>query len=242
MKNYNCDCMPHTGRDALGRFTPHRLLTTLPDDAANPWWDPAGAGLCVWGAWQAKGVADFATSLVDLSGNGNNLVDPGGAGTPGWNAINGWIFDGIANYLTTTFVPQNDGSQSMLIQFSNIPAPAATQICGADNGANRRFAISPYRAGTNVLYMQGGITTIAPGLTAGNFGIGGQQGYRNGVADGAAIGAWAGASVNVVGVGAWIAGGGAATFQNCNVQAFVIYDCSLIAPQMLAVATAMAAL
>ena len=38
------------------------------------WWDPNGVGLSVIGAWRAKGAADYATSLLDLTGS-QNLVE-----------------------------------------------------------------------------------------------------------------------------------------------------------------------
>lgn len=209
----------------------------LDEAVAAPWWDPDGEGLCVWAAYQSVGATSFAASLVDRSPSTNTAVDPGGAATPGWNAVNGWIFDGIANYLTTTFVPQNDQSQSVLVQFTGIANQNV--ICGQSDAAGRRFQILPNRLGAHIRYTNGGSADQPPSLLAGNLGIAGNQGYRNGGADGAPIGAWVGAAVAsfLIGTNSVMA-----TFCACNIQALAIYDCTLTAPQMLAIATAMAAL
>lgn len=203
------------------------------------WWDPNGEGLCVWSAYQPKGALNFASSLIDLTGNGNNAGDPGGANTPAWDAINGWGFDGLNDYIMTTFVPQNDQSQSALVQFTNV-GNVNTVLFGSQSLVNRVFAIIPDRAITSTRYFNGGNITTVPGLLNGNLGIGGNQGYRNGLPDGGAIGAWAGVPIGSVYIGAYFPGNAA----NCQVQiqAFALYDCVLTPPQMLAVATAMAAL
>jgi len=208
--------------------------------AAVPWWDPNNEGLCAWSAYQPVGAASFAASILDLSGNGNDAGDPGGAATPGWDAINGWVFDGVGDYLTTTFVPANDQSQSILVQYTGAAANNAATL-GTDNAANRMFQIFPNTVAANVVYRNGNQVAVAPGLIAGNLGIAGNQGYRNGAADGGAIGAWAGVSALAVYIGC-TNNGAPIFFRACNIQAVAIYDCILTAPQMLAIATAMAAL
>lgn len=212
----------------------------LDSRAAFPWWDPNGGGLCVWSAYQPIGAASFAASLVDLSENGNPAGDPGGAATPVWDAVNGWRPDGIQTYLTTTFNPQTDQSQSMLVQFTNA-AVSNGRIAGAQAAANRRFTLTPNSAAGGNTYENGGLINGAAGaFPAGNIGVAGNQGYRNGVADGAPIGAWGAAIPDTVYIGAW--GAPAGFFKDVDIQALAIYDCVLTAPQMLAIATAMAAL
>ena len=39
------------------------------------WWDDDGAIGCCVGAWQPKGAASYAASLLDLSGNGNDVIE-----------------------------------------------------------------------------------------------------------------------------------------------------------------------
>lgn len=209
-----------------------------PMGGAPDWWDPNGDGLCIWGAWQAKGAASLAASYNDLSGNGNNVA-PGVV--PGWNAVQGWIFAG-AQWLDTSFVPQNDQTQSILVQFAN--AIAATGIVvGMRNAGGSRFEIIPYFAGVpSVNYGNGAGANVVPPLQTGNLGIAGNRGYRNGVAEGAALGAWIGAPTFSVYIGARNNNGVVAFPITSDVYAVAIYDCTLTAPQVAAVAAAMAAL
>jgi len=212
---------------------------------APGWWDPNNEGLCVWSAYQPKGAASFAASLVDLSGNGNNAGDPGGANTPGWDAVNGWTFVSVnAEYLTTTFVPQNDQSQSMLGQFTNYGFAAAQYLCGCRGGAPTidRWYIGMRLVAADIYYGNGGVSNVTPTIAAGNVGVAGNSGYRNGVAEGGAIGAYGVAPTQPLYIGSANIGGGPVGPIDASIQAFVVYDCTLTAPQMLAVATAMAAL
>lgn len=58
--------------------------------SASSWWSGAYA------AWQAKGAASYAASLVDLTGNGKNLTE---GSAPTWDAGTGWTFNGGTNVL-----------------------------------------------------------------------------------------------------------------------------------------------
>ena len=209
--------------------------------AAADWWDPNGDGLCVWSAYQPKGAASQAASYLDLSGNGNDAV----VGTaPTWNAVNGWIFT-PNQYLTTTFVAQNDQSQSVIIQVTNVVGgPGARYAAGSRNaGQADRFYIAPDAGGgANVYYGNGGFVAAAPAMVLGNLAVAGNQGYRNGVADGAAIGAFGWVPDQPLYIGAINQSGGALNFFAGYIQVMAIYDCTLTAPQVSVVATAMAAL
>ncbi len=78
-------------------------------------------------------------------------------------------------------------------------------------------------------------------LLAGNMCVAGNQGYRNGVADGAAMAA--GGPFNVAAsIGCYNNGGVQASFCAVNVQAFAIYDITLTATQVAAMAAEMATL
>lgn len=231
--------MPHT---PIGRHT----LTPLGQArgvAALPWWNPDGAtpAGATFGAWQAKAAASFAASLIDLTGNGNNLGDPGGAGTPGWDAINGWIGDGIADHLTTTFVPANDQSQTVLVQFTGLVATTLTDyLCGATN-AGGSFAIGQSTVINRCWYGNGVVIGVIPALAAGNLAVAGNTAYRDGAPDGGPMGVWGGASTRTVYLLA-LNLGFPTNFVAANVQAFVIYQNTLTGPQVLARAVAMAAL
>lgn len=211
--------------------------------AASPsWWDPSGEGLSVWGAWQAKGAVDYATSLTDLSGNGNNLVRVGN--DPLWNVATGWSdFLGQSAALETSFVPQNDQSQTMIVQYAGNPAASnVNTLAGAYTAANRAFRLRARSAANVIIYDNGALQAGAAWLVAGNLAVSGSQGYRNGVADGGAIGAWGGASTFSVWIGALNFAGVALGYFDKEIHAVAIYDVAITAPQVLAVATAMAAL
>lgn len=201
------------------------------------WWDPDNEGLCIYQAQQPKGAVSFAASLLDISGTGNNAGDPGGVATPPWDAVNGWKFDGIADYLTTTFVPQNDQSQTVIVQFTNVTNLG--YLCGVSVGGGRRLTIRPDSGGgTGVRYENGGAVLVVPALLAGNLALAGDRGYRNGVAEGAAMAAWGAPIVLTLTIGAR----SGAIWGAVYVQAFAIYDCTLTAPQLLSIANAMALL
>lgn len=208
----------------------------------NPWWDPNGDGLCIWSAYAAKGAASLAASYTDLTGNGNNA----GVGVaPTWDGVNGWIFNGVDQYLTTTFVPQADQSQSMIVQFTNLTT--AQVLCGLQSDTNSSdYLMLRGDKGTNeVLYRNGSAAVVvAPSFLAGNLCVAGNAGYRNGAAEGGAIAAWAGAApTTTVFIGAMQDNTGpAVNFDAYYCQAFALYDCTLTAPQVAAVQTAMAAL
>lgn len=224
-------------------FGTRRLFPRKP---AAFWWDPNDDGLCVWSAYQPKGVANFAASLVDLTGNGNNAGDPGGASTPPWDAVNGWKFDGLADYLTTTFLPQNDQTQTMIIQFTNASLAQTTYLAGSRAtvaSVDRFYLTNSFPTlGNSVLYGNGGLTQTLPSMTAGNLCVAGNQGYRNGAVDGGAIGAYGIAPMFVVYIGQLNLGGIPSIGKAYYCQAFALYDCTLTAPQVAAVAAAMTAL
>lgn len=216
------------------------VLVSYPTGA--DWWDPNDEGLCIIAAYQPKGAANLAASYVDLSGNGNNC-GPGVA--PGWNAVNGWIFtQASAQFLVTGVVPASGWSG--LVQFTNAsdPGNAVSQIFGRRTGGINldRFGVGVFATGPIRFYLSGqqvNVATVLP-LSA-NMGIAAQQGYFNGVAEGAPIAPWGPNGASDIYIGARNEGV-ARFFAEVQIQALAIYNCTLTGPQMLAVATAMAAL
>lgn len=201
--------------------------------SAPKWWDPLGGNLCVWAAYQPKGAADLASSYLDLSGNGNS-TGPGVA--PAWDAVNGWTFDGGTQYLVTTFTPQVDQSQSMVVQFTN--AADNQTLCGSYNPA-AGFLIQNFA--TNVVYHNGASVFVLPVLLSGNLCVAGSFGYRNGVLDAVGIAnLWT--APFAVYIGALNLAGAPAQFSQASIQALAIYDCILDGPTVALIAAAMAAL
>lgn len=203
---------------------------------AGPWWDPDNEGLCLWEAWLAKGAGNYANSLLGLA-NGRNLTEV--VGPPLWTDAKGWYsflaLGGRA--LNTAFVPASDQSQSMIIQYDNNLA-INTILCGMYQSGRLFELRCAYLA--KVYYSNGGSVSIAP-THHGNLCVAGNQGYRDGVADGGAIGGYGSAPTLSVYIGA-ANGSGVYLSSNVDVWAFALYDCVLTAPQVAAVAAAMAAL
>lgn len=217
----------------------------VPIAAAGNWWDPNGEGLCIWAAYQPKGAASFVpASLTDLSGNGNDAIDPGGANTPGWDAVNGWTFDGIAQYLETLFVAQNDQSQAVILQYTNWNSTTFRDYaCGYQRASNARLGISGVWGGA-FNYENGGVaggSILNAGTSTGNLAVAGDAGYLDGNPDAGPIGPWILGPSSGLFIGARNALGVASAHAALYIQAFAIYDCAPTAPQMLAIAAAMAA-
>lgn len=204
---------------------------------AGGWWDPNSDGLSVWAAYAAKGAADLAASYTDLSGNSH---DAGVGVAPTWDAVNGWKGDGATMYLTTGFSPQTDQSQTLLVQFTNGTAQAVQWLAGARSIDTRIFGIQSRYYG-DMQYMNGSILVVTPNIAAGNLAVAGNQGYRNGAVDGGAIGGYVGGTGSLY-IFCRNQAGTAQQFSSAYIQAFALYDTALTAPQVSAIAAAMAAL
>lgn len=213
--------------------------------AAGGWWDDFGdpaIAACVVGAYQGRNAANYLTSLVNLPNPGvNDLVELGG-GPPGWNPAQGWFnFLALARCFDTGLIPATDQSWSMLVQYDNVIGINGI-LAGSGPGINLYFFLQPSRGGAGVAYANGNFVQVAPPLATGNVGVAGNQGYRNGVADGGAIGPWALPNSIAIYLGAMNWMGAPLLHIDADIWAAAIYNCTLTAPQMLAVAGNMAAL
>jgi hypothetical protein len=195
------------------------------------WWQ--AVPVTPWAIYQPKGAASLAASYTDLSGSGH---DAGVGVAPAWDAVNGWKFNGTSQYLTTTFVPDTDQSQTALVQFSNVTNDGRLFAFRAAN--DRRFWIIPDTGGNTVGYANGDEIEKGPLLAAGNLAVAGSEGYRNGAAESITIPGWGG-EAGAVFIGAQVAG-----FKHiaAYIQAIAFYASTLTAAQVLTLATEMAAL
>lgn len=210
-----------------------------PRGGGGDWFNPSGT-LDIFAAYQPIGAADFATSLVDLTGNGNDAGDPGGGGTPTWDADNGWIFDGATQYLTTTFVPSNDQTQSVIVQYTDATTDDA-YLVGCQQAAGRILGLIPlYLTGAQVFYLNGFGANVVTSVASGNLCVAGNRGYRNGVAEGATINAWAGETLQALYIACRNTTGTPGQFLAVRIQALAIYNVTLTAPQVATIAARMA--
>lgn len=213
------------------------------------WWDPNVAGLCVVAAYRAINTPGnpwtndapnvYADTLVNNANPGVfNLVE--GNGAVPWAIGTGWSFlgAGAAQWLDTGVVPGTTG-WSMLVQFANTVGSGV--VAGQYNTiAGTQFEIWPWNFPNRVQYGNGFNFVVPPSLLTGNLGMGGFQGYRNGIADGGPIPGWSGPTPRSVYIGC--RNGVAPNWYTGDVESVAIYNCTLTAPQMLAVATAMSQL
>jgi len=214
--------------------------------AIADWWDPNDAGLCIVAAyraintpgnpWPNDAPPNYLATLVNNANPGTfDLVE--GNGPVPWAIGTGWTFlgAGAAQWLDTGVIPGTTG-WSMLVQFANAPG-ANNVVAGQRDLGNTYFELWPWNFPGQVIYGNGAVVAVAPSLLTGNLGVGGFQGYRNGVADGGAIGGWAGPTPRSVYIGR--RNGAIPFWYSGDIESVVIYNCTLTAPQMAAVAAAM---
>lgn len=225
---------PTFGRVFSPTFKPNSLAPAV----AGGWWLTGGiaAANCI-AAYQAKGAASYAASKVNLNNAGTNDA-ANGAAYPTWDASYGWSFTAASlQYLTTPITPAS--GYSMIIRYTD-KAAGNTFICGEFYTTKvARFFINPDTAANAVGYGSGSNLNVAPKLTSGVLAIAGQQGYRDGAADGAAIGNWTGTTPYQIYIGALMISGAAGNFATCKIQAFAVYNTTVSAAQIAALTTAM---
>ena len=208
--------------------------------AAAGWWLSGGisAGDC-YCAYQPKGAASLAARYSNLNNPGTN--DAGVGVAPTWGAATGWVFNGTTQYLTTTFVPASDQSQSVIVQFTNGRITIFNLLCGCSEDADSRLFLMNCTGGTNLVSYANGISSNGSAeIAAGNMAVAGNQGYLNGTPDGGAIPTYVGGVTYPLHIGRL--NRASPTYGIAYIQAFAIYDTTLTAPQVAAVSAAMAAL
>lgn len=216
-------------------------INNWPDPAppVTNWWEAGGATGTVQ-VLQPKGAASYAASLLDLSGNGNNASE---GAAPTWDTVDGWTFSGTPadTFLDTGIVPAS--GWTMVVRFSNGGVTTGTMIvAGLGSGTPSRFFLDTCEDTTNHVYGAGGFTVVANRITSGVMAIAGQQGYLDGVADGAAASGSGWTTTRSVYIGGNNNGGLRNATYAGNVQAIAIYDNTLDAATVAAVSAAMAAL
>ena len=202
-----------------------------------PWYLTGGISSsdCV-AAYQPIGADDLADSYINLANPGTYNAAPGTA--PSWGSTDGWTFDGSTQYLTTGIVPAS--GWSMIVRYSNIAAGSYAGTLLGTYKANARFELG-YNISTTVYYMSGQFVSVNTGtrIVSGVQAVAGQQGYRNGSADGGAIGAWTDSNPPAILIGDR---GGASDKLEGKIQAVAIYSATLTSTQVGLLTTAMNAL
>ena len=183
----------------------------------------------------------MAASYDNNAAPGNGLADgtydaaPGVA--PGWDVVNGWIGGGGA-YLRTGIVPISQDC-AFIARYTGCGGFQCVLGCMNDTSDVRVWL---YGNIGNVWYGNGASLAVGAPLVAGILAVSGATGYRNGVADPGAIGAWVAANTREFFLLARNQGGWGSDLFTGALQAVAIYVPAISAAQVLAVATAMAAL
>lgn len=211
------------------------------------WFDNAGAISGCVAAYAPCGAASLADSYVNEANPGTNNAAPGVA--PTWDAVNGWAFNGMTQYLTTGITPIVTGSGwSALVRFSAVSGSANNYLIGASDAVPTPdvtfFLIT--RPGTpNTFYANGAAAqSVVATAASGVLGFAGTGLYRDGSSVGTYTQGVGGANSRPVRVliGAVDFQGTAQSFLTGSIQAVAIYNTTLTAPQVLAITNNMNAL
>lgn len=197
-------------------------------------------------AYQPMGASSLATSYVNLANTGTNNAIPGSGSyaPPTWNATDGWIFNELAQYLDMGVAPESNWS--VIARFSNVTGSGKT-LFGIFSGNYGRFLFFTPSNGAYRVYGAGSSTISLLGIkTEGIVGISQYQPYFNGVPDGVPVssGEWTdpGDGLSFL-IGCFdMAGDSPLNFIAANIQAFVLYNQTLSAPEMAIISKAMASI
>lgn len=206
----------------------HALGVGKKPGGGGSWWDGGGLIGCCIAAWAATGAADYASSKLDLTGNGNHLTE---GVAPSWDAVGGWGFNGSTQHLLTGLTPAGDQSWSAIVSFH---MGGVGYLTGSRNAGGEFFGLMCQTGANLVLYRNGGGVTVAPNLAAGTLTVAGSQGYRNGVAEGGAIASWVG-TPTACALGCYLNAGFPTGYYLGAIKAAAYYNCILTPVQVLAV-------
>lgn len=219
--------------------------------AALPWWNIDGmtpgsvGGSCV-AAYQPKAgglyfPANIAESYINRANPGTYDAAPGVA--PAWGALLGWVFNGTTEYLKTGIIPVYQ-TWSALIQFNSVDPAGNGILLGSGEGwATDMFIMSPRLfpiSSFECVYASDGRLIVAPPLADGNLAIAGNIAYRNGSPEGV-LDNFGNVLISECYIGC-VNLGGAILHLGATVAGLALYSVALSAPQVLARATAMAAI
>jgi hypothetical protein len=222
-----------SGAEFLTGATPAPPTPPVPSD---DWWLAGGVNAAnAIGVYQPVGALNLANSYINLANPGTFDAAPGVA--PTWNKCFGWKGNGSTQYLETGIIPE-DG-WSMLARVTGLSD--SESIVGTATDGQTSFFLTASIAGI-MFYGQGVFSISLVRAADAVYGISGQQGYQDGVADGAVIDSWVGVSVDDILLLAHNAGGTPINFADHSIQAVAIYDTTLTLAQIVAITTAMQAL
>lgn len=142
--------------------------------AAGDWWDITG----VVAAWQPKGAASYAASLLDISGNGNDATE---GVAPSWDATNGWTFNGSSQWLDSGL--RTTVAYSLAVSVANVNTSGASQQTAIGDAWQ---GLRPHHWGT-VRYNGQAAAAGSASAASAVLVLTGTKGYLNGAEDATGI-------------------------------------------------------
>jgi hypothetical protein len=186
-------------------------------------------------AYQPKGAASLAASYSNL-GTGGATYDaaPGVAPT----LSGGWVFNGSDQYLTSGLALGTD--YTALIQYVDFTTGLNKTLFGSYEGATQAALVQSTGAGMKAFH-EAESNFIFPDMAAGNYGFAGQQRYRDGAAEGAAMATGTDPTIASF-IGALNLFSSASQYSAVTVVAFGVWATTLTAEQVAEKTALMAAL
>ena len=181
-------------------------------------------------AYQPKGAASLAASYTNLANSGTYDAAPGVA--PTWNATDGWIFNGVNQYLTTGFTP-SDVNTTAIVKYKDMVGN--DYIFGVTSGGGKTIAM------TNSYYFSNWShsgSAVAAGIKA----ITQYYPYLNGVEQSSIKTAAALAITHSFFIGCINNVGSPIIYGEQKIQAFALYSNTLSTAEIQAVTQAMEAI
>lgn len=206
--------------------------------AAAPWWQVSGKTCVI--AYQPKGAASQAASYSNLANPGT--YDAAAGSVPTWASGTGWTFNGSSQYLTTGWTVSST-SVTAICRFSGGGTTGDPILLGAVSSGSKRLYLCTYdSSGRGVGYGNDYRVYVTPGITSGVLAVAGNQGYRNGSADGGTISPNSTAAGLTVYVGCYNGAGSPQYYFTGNILAVAIYSAVLTSGEVSALTTRMNAL
>ena len=216
--------------------------------SASTWWDLSGTITSCVAAYQAKGVASYAASKVNLANAGTYDLSEGSA--PTWNSGTGWTFNGTSQFLFATALISPDvfpNNQTWSIAARFVMGTGGSGYagpCGIRAGNGYGFGWATNSTRSQIYYHNSNGTKGLYSGTSGTFVNAGTTAYK----DGTSIGTIGTAPVSVdgyvfsVGCSHSDTGSVQSYFFPGDIIAISIYNTALTSTQVGLLTTAMAAL
>lgn len=192
-------------------------------------------------AYAADGAASLSASYSNLNNPGTNDL-PGTGTPPAWDAVNGWKFDGVGDYLVTAILPGAQSSTSVIAKYSNWDGLTDGALFGALSTDELGHVINVTTTTKSFQNDTEVPLDIANTDVAGTLAFAGNKAYIDGVAQVGTITDDSGAHDFPYFIGAFnldVYTAGAASFLPVYIQKIAFYSTTLSAAQVAAIAAAM---